>query len=178
MAILEHQRNYIMWQNRAIDFYLASRKLWEAEIFAPSAFCGQQALENLLKATLFYYDPAFEPRTASHNLKKMVDLLHQKVATSQNLEVPDYFYYDRRMQSVTRYPDKDRGVLIPGTMLCDLDNTIAGLIALVPFQFNSNLKRILRRDPPGHYHVLAANNESIHELKRILVRCNPDSSTP
>jgi HEPN domain-containing protein len=53
--------DYIVWQNRSVRFYLGARLCYLSGLVAPAAFCAQQALEALLKATLKYWDRSFEP---------------------------------------------------------------------------------------------------------------------
>lgn len=143
MKAKKHEFNYIKWQNHAFHFYLASRLLGLNDHTAPAAFCAQQTIELMLKATLIYHDKSFKPEAVKHRFNKMINTMKNKVKGSENIEIPEYFYYDKRYQSVSRYPAEGKGLLLPGNMVEDLDECFYMLLVLVPFQFNSLLVNTL-----------------------------------
>lgn len=161
---------YIKWQNRATQFYLASRLLALRKLGFPAAFCGQQALELLLKATLIYWDESFDPKKARHNFPKMIGIMKNKVPDSANVNIPKYFYWNNRYQEVSRYPSEEAGgIFIPAAFLNDLDKTFYALIVLVPFRMhtNSELWNIINRNEP-HLKILRKENEQVRELRKFL----------
>ncbi|HKJ92673.1 MAG TPA: hypothetical protein VJ957_05865, partial [Longimicrobiales bacterium] len=74
-VITPREENYVIWQNRAFRFYLAARLCQRNALFAPASFCGYQALESLLKATLVYWDRSFNPQGAGHGMAKLLRTL-------------------------------------------------------------------------------------------------------
>jgi len=145
--IQSQERDYIVWQNRAVDFYVAARLLCLQEQGRPAAYCAVTAIELLLKATLVYFDRSFMPADANHNIPKMLRILKNKGPKDKVIEVPEYFFYEQRYQSVSRYPGKPNGLIIPAGFPDDLDKVFVSLIVLVPFQFNSVLVAILSGQP-------------------------------
>jgi hypothetical protein len=97
----------------------------------------------MLKATLIFHDKSFQPESLRHNFPKMINVMKNKVKGSKNVNIPEYFYYDKRYQSVSRYPSKNKGLLLPLNMLDDLDECFYNLLILVPFQFNTLLVNTL-----------------------------------
>lgn len=166
MKIENHQRDYVEWQNRAVRFYLAARLLALNELWSPTAFCAQQALEDLLKATLIFHDKSFSPERAGHRFTKMLRTLKNKVPNSESVDVPQYFYRDNRIQLVTRYPVRGQMVGIPSSLLDDLDKSFADLLVLVDFQFNTELKGILSGGK--HLEVLGRDNKQLARLLDFL----------
>jgi len=65
--------------------------------------------------------------------------IKNKVKGFEHIEIPEYFYYDNRYQSVSRYPVEGKGLFVPWNMIDDLDECFHRLLVLVPFQFNSLL---------------------------------------
>lgn len=145
----EVEKSYVIWQNRAYRFYLASRILVEKEQYAPAAFCSIQALESLMKATLVYWDKSFKPEAVNHRIACMIRTIRNKAEKGGKFSCPEYFYRDKRFQSVTRYPANGKGVLVPSTFLNDLDEVFSELITLVPFHFNTKLIHALSGDTKG-----------------------------
>jgi HEPN domain-containing protein len=170
----KERRNYLIWQNRSLRFYLGSRLCYLNGLASPAAFCAQQALELLLKATLIYSDRSFDPDTARHRFPAMLRTLENKVRGSHAVKIPEYFYSDRRYQSVSRYPTNDgKGVLIPATFLDDLDQAFCDLIALIPFHFNTQLVCVI--DGRGlnarkSLLILRRRNRQIRKLRRFLCK--------
>ena len=169
MIHAEKEKKYIIWQNSAYRFYIASRLLYFKDLVGPTVFCGQQALELLLKATLVYWDKSFQPEAAGHKFTKMIRALKNK-AKINNIEIPQYFYLDQKYQSVSRYPQGGKGILMPASYLDDLDKSFKELIILVPFQFNSELINTLQDNQHGNTYLntLRRNNNQIRVLREFL----------
>ena len=160
--------DYIIWQNRALRFYLAARTLYYARLFAPAAYCAHQALELIMKATLHYWDRSFNPRDAGHNLRKMTRMINNKARPTPSLTIPGYFSHEQRFLTVTRYPTTGKGVLVPSSLIIDLDRLFVTLVCLVPFQFNSELARaVTGRDRPALL-LLRRHNAMLRRLRRFL----------
>jgi len=173
MRFKQNEYDYIRWQNRAFHFYLASRLLYFNEHVGPATFCAQQALELMLKATLVYWDKSFQPEVAGHKFVKMERSLKNKVKGSEKLEIPSYFYSDQRYQSVSRYPSKGKGVLMPHTFLDDLDQCFCDLLVLVPFQFNSVLVNTLSSTSAQYrkkLNTLRRKNQQMRKIRKYLAR--------
>jgi hypothetical protein len=155
-AIQDHEREYIIWQNRAVDFYIGARALYLQDLSGPAAYCSVSAIELLLKASLVYFDRSFVPVDANHNIGKMLRILKNKGPK-------------KRYLSTSRYPG-DKGLLVPATFLHDLDRVIATLIVLVPFQFNSKLVSILsgRKDYKKKLNSLKRRNKQMKTLRSHL----------
>lgn len=171
MKTQEHEINYVRWQNRAFHFYLASRLLYLNQHVAPAAFCAQQALELMLKATLIYHDKSFQPEIIGHAFNKMLKVLKNKVRNSHDVNIPEYFYYDKRYQTVSRYPSEGKKLLLPENMLDDLDECFYDLLVLVPFQFNTVLVNTLNpRDEKARrkLNTLRRYNRQMRNIRRFL----------
>ena len=164
----DHEYAYVVWQNRATRFYLAARRLYHSDLLAPSAYCAAMSIELLLKATLIYWDKNFVPEDASHGIAKLARMVSNKAKGAKGFKVPEYFYFEKRFLSVSRYPTNGKGILIPGTILQDLDAMFAFLIPLVPFQHNTELKNVLRGRSCTSLDMLRRQNESIKSLRRAL----------
>jgi HEPN domain-containing protein len=160
---------YVIWQNRACRFYLAARVLHNQQLFAPAAFCATQALELLLKATLVYWDRSFRPEAAGHAIAKLLRSVRNKVRGAQTFDVPRYFFHEQRYHTASRYPAGAKGITIPASFLLDLDSTLASLVAFVPFQHNTELKRALSGRDTRALAILRRRNASVRRLRRILV---------
>jgi HEPN domain-containing protein len=166
--IKESNSNYIIWQNRAFRFYLGARLLSLNEQHSPSAFCGLQSLESLMKATLVYWDKSFSPEATGHKISGMIKSIRNKAKDGNVFQCPEYFYIDKRFQSVSRYPANGKGVNIPASFLNDLDSVFFSLVKLVPFQFNSELKRALLGNSKNDLKILRKKNLQIRELRKCL----------
>ncbi len=164
-----HELNYVRWQNRATRFYLAARLLYRHKQYAPAAFCGSQSIEIMMKASLVYWDRSFKPEDANHSLPKLGRMIGNKVPGGKGFVYPQYFSADARYHSVTRYPRSTFDfVMLPGQFLTDLDATHVGLVALVPFQFNTDLSRALSGRNRTDLGILRHRNRSIREFRRQL----------
>jgi HEPN domain-containing protein len=162
---------YIIWQNRAFRFYLAARLLADKEIYGPATFCGYQAIELLIKATLIYWDKSFKPEDASHKLRKMLNTIGNKVKNGKNLNVPEYFYFEQRYQSVSRYPSSaKKGIGITRIIIYDLDTVFTDLVALVPFQFNSELIHTISGRDRKRLLILRKGNKQLRRLRKYMSR--------
>ena len=167
MGITEQDRDYIAWQNRAFYFYVAARACFHKGFLPPSAFLSQQCIEQLLKATLIWWDSSFEPRSAGHDLRKMSQMIREKVTSQSNFTVPEYLC-DGKYQSLSRYPAPNgKGYLFPHTLISEVDCLFADLVEMVPFQFNSELSRALekRQRYENWYVDLELNNEQMDRLR-------------
>lgn len=165
--IEKHEVDYIAWQNKAFSFYLASRLLYEKKLFAPAAFSSQQAIETLMKATLVYWDHAFSPKKAGHDLAKMKKLIGKKVVNGKSLDIPKYFYFEQRYQTVSRYPNEGKGLGLPNNFLEDIDDIIYKLLLLVPFQYNSLLIHALQGKDFAKLKILRKNNKTLRLLRKV-----------
>jgi len=171
MSVKSHEMQYIMWQNHATDFYIASRQLILTENWRPACFCAFQAIETLLKATLLYWDKSFQPKAYGHNIPKLLRTIRNKVKNGSSILVPSYFYYELRYQERTRYPGKSGvGIGIFHGFLDTLDEIFISIIKLVPFQFNSKLNSVVRgANSPELTRCLILNNLKFAELKYFLL---------
>lgn len=160
--------DYVIWQNRAFRFYLGARLLQRHGLLAPAAHAATQSLELLLKATLVYWDRSFEPLAAGHHITKLIRSVRNKVPTAKEFDVPQYFFHEQRYYNVSRYPSGSKGLLIPVSFITDLDAAFANLVVLVPFQHNTELKRVLAgRDVKALAILRLANNE-IRRIRKTL----------
>lgn len=166
--IATHERDYVAWQNRAFGFYLGARSLYNAELYAPAAYTASMALELLLKATLVYWDRTFVPTDGGHGMAKMTRMVKNKARGASSIEVAAYFYHEQRYLTVTRYPRKGKGLVIPEEFLDDLDKTFADLLLLVPFQHNTQLRRTLRERSRKSLVNLRRGNQQMRRLRRAL----------
>jgi len=167
-SIQEHEREYIRWQNRALRFYLGARLCFLYDLCSAAAFCAQQSLESLLKGTLVYWDQSCDPKLANHKSAKMLRTLRNKAKGATGQEIPEYFYAAGRYQTASRYPTSAPGIAIPKTFLADLDKAFSDLVQLVPFQFNSELWRLLASEDSRERRVLTDSNHQVGELARFL----------
>lgn len=159
---------YIVWQNRATRFYLAARTLYDRQLFSPSAYCTHQAVELIMKATLVYWDRSFKPLDVGHNLTKMVRMIRNKARGARQFSIPAYLSHEARFLRVTRYPTNGQGVLVPSHMISDLDQLVVELVSLVPFQFNSELRRAASGSDRPALLLLRKRNAELRRLRRHL----------
>jgi HEPN domain-containing protein len=160
--------DYVIWQNRAFRFYLGARLLQRFGLSAPAAYAATQSLELLLKATLVYWDRSFEPVAAGHAIAKLVRTLRNKAPGAKGFDVPNHFFHEQRYHNVSRYPSGSRGLLIPASFIADLDAAFANLVALVPFQHNTELKRALAGRDAKALTVLRLRNNEIRRIRKVL----------
>ena len=177
MTISKRDRDYITWQNRAFWFYVSARACFHKEFYVPAAFLSQQCVEQLLKATLMWSDPSFEPKKhGGHKLSKMTEMIKEKVPGQDDFTVPEYLS-DGKYQSLSRYPaPSGQGFGIPGTLVPDVDRLFADLVEMVPFQFNSKLYRTLGYETPSQsegyknwYVELERDNAEMERLSTHVV---------
>ncbi len=164
----ERELEYIKWQNRSCRFYLAARTLHWQELHAAAAFCAHQAAELMMKATLHYWDRSFKPRDPGHNLMKMKRMIGNKVRNRPSICIPEYFVSEQRFLNVTRYPTGGKGVVVPSTLIPDLDRLIVDLVVLVPFQFNSELLNAATGRNRRALLLLRRHNAELRRLRRFL----------
>jgi len=164
------ERDYVVWQNRSLDFYLGARVLSQKELFRPAVFCAAQAVELLLKATLIFHQPGFDEVGAGHAIGKMFRMLRNRLKSKILFDMPRYFFEDRRFQFVSRYPTAGKGVGIPNTLLADLDDLFFNLVTIVPFQFNSELVSVLRGHSRQKLLALRGRNTRLRRLRRVMRR--------
>jgi HEPN domain-containing protein len=165
------ERDYIIWQNRAVEFYLAARALHHGAMNRPVCYCAVIAVELLLKATALFFDRSFVPQHSKHNIPKLMRILASKGPTGAVIDVPDYFHFEQRYLEASRYPKDGQGLIVPATFLDDLDRTVAELILLVPFQFNSILVRVMKAGSKGgrdRLRVLARSNRQMRAIRGHL----------
>jgi HEPN domain-containing protein len=167
--LADHQIQYVIWQNRALAFYLAARLDYQNGLYGPAAFSAAQVLELLLKATLIFHDKSFIPEAALHNIPKMLRMVGNKVPNGNRVTVPDFFFHESRYYTATRYPGK-HGVGIPKEFLPLLDQTFVELLELVSFQFNSSLVRLLSGGRSRQRTVLMRGNAQRPRLRKFLRR--------
>lgn len=164
----ETEKKYVIWQNKAINFYFGARLLYLNQQYSPAAFCAIQAIESMMKATLIYWDKSFTPEEVNHKVGSMIPTIKNKAKSGKAFSCPTYFYKGKRYQSISRYPSSGKGILVPDTFLDDLDDVICSLIKLVPFQFNTNLKHALSGKDRKNLNILRRNNKKMRELRSFL----------
>ena len=166
--VKESEKSYVVWQNRGLRFYLGSRLCYFAAELAPAAYCANQSIEQLLKGTLVYADPKFTPKAHGHGIAKMMRMVKNQM--NADLHIPEYFCEEQRYNVTTRYPaESGRGFGVPASFLDDLDSVFFQLLQLVPFQFNTELKHVLKgRRYPARLNTLRRNNRQMRGLRRYL----------
>ena len=171
MKINEQDRAYIAWQNRAVSFYVAARTCFHKEFYGPAAFLSQQCVEQLMKATLIWWDSSFKPKSVNHNLRKMSQMIQEQISSQVDFIVPEYLC-DGKYQSRSRYPaPSGQGYGIPDTLISDVDRLFADLVEMVTFQWNSELFRTLRKKKryKNWYVDLELNNVQMERLRKHVV---------
>ena len=166
MQFADNQIEYVAWENHAYRFYIGARLLYLNKVLSPAAFCAQQALELILKATLLYWDKGFNPKSIGHRGTSLLRATRNKVLRARSLTIEPYFFAGQRYQSHTRYPQG--GILIPGKFLDDLDEAFYSTLSLVPFQFNSQLVNTLRRETKPELLILRRRNKRMRSLRTFL----------
>jgi len=164
----QHEYDYVVWQNRATRFYLGARKLYQSDLWSPAAYCAAMTLELQQKATLIYWDRGFDPADAAHGMAKLARMIRNKVPNAKGHQIPEYFYFEQRYLSTTRYPRNGKGIGIPSTFLPDLDSVFARLIQMVPFQHNTELKSVLSGRNRKALDTFRRGNTNVKELRHFL----------
>ena len=54
------------------------------------------ALELVLKATVLFFDRSFVPEDAKHEIPKLLQILGNKGPRGSAIDVPNYFYFEKR----------------------------------------------------------------------------------
>jgi HEPN domain-containing protein len=111
--IADHERSYVVWQNRAFRFYVPARLLYRRDHLSAAAFCATQSMELLLKATLVYWDRSFKPEAVGHRMARLINAVKNKVRDGHSFDLPRYFFHEQRYQRTARYPVGSQGVGIP-----------------------------------------------------------------
>lgn len=149
-----------------LDFILPHASCIKKKMYAPAAYSAVIAIELLLKGTLIYWDPLFNPQEdGGHGMAKMVRMVKDKAHASE-LSVPRYFYQEQRYLNVSRYPSNDKGVCIPATFLDDLDKAFVDLTFLVPFQHNTELRSALSERSKPKLITLRYKNKQMPRLRK------------
>lgn len=153
---------YRYWQDRTTPFYLAARILYKNEnTIEASVFCAFQAIENILKGSLDYYEIEWDQRDVGHDLNKLIDLLKEKI----KINIPKYFY---DYQDVPRYPEssgeRGSGLDVPAKFLVDLDKIIYEIISQIPDNGSTRLKHLLQKKNADILE-LSKNNNYIDDLR-------------
>lgn len=164
----EAEVDYVIWQNRAFRFYLAARLSSRQGLSAPAAFLATQVLELLLKATLIFWDKTFKPEAAGHAIAKLMRCVRNKVSGARHFNIPQYFFHERRYQTISRYPSGSKGLFVPGSLLNDLDALFVSLVRFVPFQHNTELKRAMAGHDMKALAILRRGNASMRSLRKVL----------
>ena len=156
--------SYRYYQDRATPFYLSARMLHKNEnTIEPSAFCAFQAIENILKAALEYYEIKWAWGKDGHDLKKLADMLEGKL----EIDIPDYF---NDYQEVPRYPEssggRGSGLSIPVAFLSDLDRIIYKIVSQIPDKGQTRLKQLLKKEDLNILE-LSENNNCIDDLREF-----------
>ena len=128
---------YVAWQNRATDFYIAARELAALELHRPSVYSAVISLELLLKGTMAYWDRSFRPREPGHGMAKLCRMVGNKAKGAKGFSIPRYFFHEERYLNVSRYPKANAGVGVPESFLSDLDKAFTKLISFVPLDRKS-----------------------------------------
>ena len=165
----EHEVDYVRWQNRAYRFYLGARVLHRNMLYTPAVYSAAMAIELLLKATLIYWDRSFNPLDAGHGMAKLARMVKNKACNANAFAVPEYFHFEQRYLTVSRYPSNGKGFLVPASFLQDLDRVFADLVLLVPFQHNTELKRALFGQDRSGLLCLRRENQQMRRLRQGLV---------
>ena len=167
-AVSDHELAYVVWQNRAFRFYLGTRSLHRSKLYAPAAYTAAMAIELILKATLVFWDREFLPTEGGHGVAKLARMVKNKARGNPSFEVPEYFYYEQRYLTTTRYPTNGKGVLLPNSFIDDLDQVFADVLLLVPFQQNTELRSSLSGRTRGSLLHLRRNNRQMRRLRAAL----------
>ena len=170
MKLSTNQVEYVRWQNRAFRFYVPARVLVltggkDMRFNSAAHFCGQQAIETLLKASVLYFDPSFAPKSARHDWSA---LLAKLKSYGHSVSIPSYFHADQRMQTLTRYPS---GMIqqVP-EFLQHLDSAFADTLLIVPFQRGTELEEALRLTRKGSFRYLPRRNSRIRDIRAHVTR--------
>jgi hypothetical protein len=85
--------------------------------------------------------------------------------------VPEYFYFEQRYQSVSRYPSSaQKEIGIPRTFIYDIDAAFTDLVVLIPFQFNSELIHTLGGRERKRLLILRKGNKQLRRLRKYMRR--------
>lgn len=82
--------------------------------------------------------------------------------------IAPYFYNEQRYLNTSRYLTNSKGLLIPNCFLNDLDKIFSDLIALVPFQHNSALKKAISGKNKTELAMIRTKNLQMKKLRKFL----------
>ena len=168
VTITQQERDYVIWQNRAVRFYAAARLCYLNGLYAPAAYCAAITLELLMKATLIYHHKSFSPKEAGHALAALGRTIRNRVPSLRSFALPHYFVHEKRYLEVARYPRDGAGVYLPASFLHDLDDAFLKLLRATPFQHNTELKRILRDERSSEGKAITRSNREARSIRSFL----------
>ena len=115
MQVQEKERQYIIWQNRSVRFYVAAKDscTYTSNSVQRHFVVLIRPLNHWSKGTLVYWDTSFKPEKANHRMEAMLNTVRNKVQDGSTFEIPSYFYTEKRYQSVSRYPSNGKGLGFP-----------------------------------------------------------------
>lgn len=168
MEELSAYKKYLNWLDRATLFYIGSRSLHFNELLSPSAFCGFQSLENMLKALLVYHIENFDPEDMGHKIEQLIKKVEETVSNAKGkIDIPSYFYFQKRYQLNTRYPNPSKMIRHPGSYLYDLDMAFYNLLILGPRPSRSQIGKIIKKKDK-HYDLLFKDNEFAEKMIEFI----------
>jgi HEPN domain-containing protein len=156
------------WQNRAFRFYEAARLLHRNEMYKPAAYSAITAIELILKATLQYWLPKFDPKDHGHSIRPLANEIKNKVPEARAFSVPTYFYSEQRYLFTSRYPRSSKGIAIQLSFIDDLDQVFFSAVKLTPNQHRTELVETLSMSNTRRYRNVTVNNKQIREARKFL----------
>lgn len=164
----QREFDYLVWQNRAFRFYEAARLLHRNEIYGPAAYSAITAIELILKATLRYWHPKVNPELHGHGIRPLTNEIKNKVPEAKSFSVPEYFYFEQRYLSTSRYPSASKGIVIPSSFIDDLDQVFFSALKLTSFQHRTELVKTLSTSNTPRYRNITLKNKQIKEALKFL----------
>jgi hypothetical protein len=160
--------NYIAWQNKSLQFYLAARLLFFNEQYDPACVSAQHCLELKLRATLLYWDEAFAPESTLLGIAGLIRTLRGQVTGAEQFEIPHYLC----AKTVFELDDASReGRLHANTepkLLADLDTIFYQLLSFVPYQEGSVLRQTLAGQHKKELAILRRANAQMKPMRKLL----------
>jgi hypothetical protein len=86
----ERYVEYIAWQDKSLQFYLAARLLFFHEQYGPALISGHHGLALLMRATLLHWDEHFNPESNILEVAGMVRVIRRQVTGASDFRVPQY----------------------------------------------------------------------------------------
>lgn len=165
---------YRYWLDRVTSFYIAARILLNFEcqspatchVSGPGAFCAYQAVENILKAALYYQGQMCKALECKHCLQNLSEALSNNKKHKVIVSVPKYF---DDYQSIPRYPESitgqvGSGLKIEATIVDDLDRIVFDVISQIPDKGPNLLKNLFEHEPADVPEIFQ-NNQYFYRLK-------------